>query len=162
MAILLGSGVGRRLRDLAEHVSRNPWFCVALYAAAFLVANFVLGLPLLIYQDFLREHQYGLSNLSFPCWLREQLIGLALAVVLGAVAITIGYAFLRRAGHRWWVWATGLAFVFTLLLELIKQVLIAPLYNDYKPLPQGPVRDAVLSLARANEIPTAHVEQAPQ
>ncbi len=158
MAILLGSGLSRRLRDLAEHVSGNPWFCSALYAAAFLVANFVLSLPLSIYQDFLREHQYGLSNLSFPGWLREQLIGLALTVVLGSAAITIVYAFLRRAGRRWWVWATGLAFVFTLFLELIEPLLIAPLYNDYKPLPQGPVRDSVLSLARANEIPTAHVE----
>jgi STE24 endopeptidase len=36
--------------------------------------------------------------------------------------------------------------------------LIAPLFNDYKPLPPGQVRDAVLSLARANDIPTDHVE----
>ena len=35
---------------------------------------------------------------------------------------------------------------------------IAPLFNDYKPLPEGPVRDTVLSLARANEIPTDHLE----
>jgi STE24 endopeptidase len=33
-----------------------------------------------------------------------------------------------------------------------------PLLNDYKPLPEGPVREAVLSLARANQVPTAHVE----
>ena len=67
------------LRDLAERVSRPAVAqSSAVYAAAFLVANFVLNLPLSIYQDFLREHQYGLSNLSFPGWLREQLIGLAL------------------------------------------------------------------------------------
>jgi STE24 endopeptidase len=158
MALLLWSGASRRLRDLAERVSRRPRLSVALCAAGFIVANFVLSLPLSIYQDFLREHQYGLSNLSFPGWLGEQLIDLAVGVVLGSVAITIVYAFLRRAGRRWWVWATGFAFVFTLFLDLIAPTLIAPLYNDYKPLAPGPVRDAVLSLARANEIPTDHLE----
>jgi STE24 endopeptidase len=158
MAILLWSGVSRRLRDLAERVSRRPWLSVAIYGAAFLVATFVLNLPLSIYQDFLREHQYGLSNLSFPAWLGEHLIGLVLALVLGSAAITTIYALLRRAGRRGWVWATGLAFVFTLFLDLIEPLLIAPLFNDYKPLAPGPVRDAVLSLARANEVPTDHLE----
>jgi len=68
------------------------------------------------------------------------------------------YAGMRRAGNRWWVWATGCAFVFTLFLDVVSPVFIAPLFNDYKPLPQGPVREAVLSLARANDIPTDHLE----
>ena len=29
---------------------------------------------------------------------------------------------------------------------------ILPLLNDYKPLPDGPVKEAVLSLARANQV----------
>jgi STE24 endopeptidase len=157
MALLLWTGASRRLRERAERVSRHRWLSVAVYAAAFLVATFVLNLPLSIYQDFLREHQYGLSNLSFPGWLSETLIDLALSLVMGSLAITIVYAFLRRAGRRWWLWATGLAFVFTLFLDLLEPVFIAPLYNDYKPLPEGPVREAVLSLARANEIPTDHL-----
>jgi Zn-dependent protease with chaperone function len=158
MALLLGTGFSRRLRDLADRVSRRPWLSVALYAVLFILVNFVLNLPLSLYAGFVRERQYGLSNLSFPGWLREELIGLAVTVVLGSVVISVGYAFLRHAGARWWVWATGFAFVFTLFLDLIYPVFIAPLFNDYKPLPEGPVRAAVLSLARANEIPTDHVD----
>jgi STE24 endopeptidase len=74
------------------------------------------------------------------------------------VAFSLLYAAVRRAGARWWIWATGLSFVFLLFLSFIEPLFIAPLYNDYKPLPSGPVRDAVLSLARANEIPTDHLE----
>src|SRR5207302_1595818 len=80
------------------------------------------------------------------------------SVVLGSVVLSVFYAVMRRAGQRWWVWTTGFAFGFTLLLDLIYPVFIAPLFNDYKPLPEGPVRDTVLSLARANEIPTDHLE----
>ncbi len=36
-------------------------------------------------------------------------------------------------------------------------VFISPLFNDYKPLPDGPVKSAIFSLARANQIPTDNV-----
>ena len=158
LAILLLTGLSRRMRDLAERISKRPFINVAIYGAFFVVATFVLGLPLSIYSDFIREHQYGLSNLSFAGWFGEQLIGLALGVVLGSVVISLLYAGIRRAGARWWLWATGGAFLFSLFLTMIQPVFVAPLFNDYKPLPEGPTRDALLSLARANEIPTQHLE----
>ncbi|HWZ71276.1 MAG TPA: M48 family metallopeptidase [Casimicrobiaceae bacterium] len=158
VAALLFSGFSRRMRDLAERISQRPLIKVAIYGAFFLVASFVLGLPESVYSSFIREHQYGLSNLSLPGWFGEQLIGLAVTVVLGSIVISLLYAGIRRAGARWWVWATGGAFLFSLFLTMIEPVFIAPLFNDYKPLPDGPTRDALLSLARANEIPTQHLE----
>jgi STE24 endopeptidase len=158
VAALLFSGFSRRMRELAERISKRPLINVAIYGAFFLVVTFVLGLPLSIYGNFIREHQYGLSNLSLPAWFGERLIGLALDVVLGSVVISLLYAGIRRAGARWWVWATGGAFLFSLFLTMIQPVFVAPLFNDYKPLPDGPTRDALLSLARANEIPTQHLE----
>jgi STE24 endopeptidase len=52
----------------------------------------------------------------------------------------------------------GLAgFVVMLVLGMIAPVFIAPLFNDYRPLPEGPVKSAIFSLARANQIPTDNV-----
>jgi STE24 endopeptidase len=157
LALLLFAGWSKRVRDLAERLSRRRFLSVMIYAALFLAANFVLSLPFLTYARFWREHQYGLSNLSFPGWLREQFIGLAVSLVIGSVVLALLYTAIRRTGARWWLWATGLAFVVTLFLDLIEPVFVAPLFNDYKPLSQGPVREAVFALARANEIPTDHV-----
>ncbi len=120
--------------------------------------GFVLTLPWTIYVGYVREHAYGLSGQPFPGWLGDRLKGLGVGLVLGSMVITGVYAALRRAGARWWIWATGLVFVFNLFVGMIAPVFIAPLFNHYQPLPEGPVRDAVLSLARANEIPTDHVE----
>ncbi len=155
---LLWSGVSRRARDLAERLSRQPMISVALYGAAYILASFALTLPFTIYGDYFREHQYGLSNLSFGQWVGERLIRLALSVILGSVVISLLYAGIRRAGSRWWVWATGGAFALSIFLTMIQPVFVAPLFNDYKPLPDGPTRDALLLMARANEIPTGHLE----
>ncbi|MDR3415091.1 MAG: M48 family metallopeptidase [Nevskia sp.] len=156
--LLLASGASRRMRDWARRRSRFRWIVTALYVAQFLVAMFVLGFPMTYYAEFLREHRYGLSEQAFGGWMRDQLVSLGVTVVLGTAALTVVYAAVRRTGARWWAWATGLSFAFLLMLSLIEPVYILPLFNDYKPLPEGPVREAVLALARANQVPTARLE----
>lgn len=157
LAVLLWTGVSRRMRDLAERVVRWRFVQTMIYAALFLVALYLLKFPLTLYAGFWREHAYGLSNLTFAGWLKEEMIGLALLVIIGSVALGLLYSALRRAGARWWLWATGLVLCLFLFVALLTPVFINPLYNDYKPLADGPVRDAVFSLARANEVPTDHV-----
>ena len=157
MALLLWSGVSKRMRDFAERIGGMPFLSTMIYAALFIAAFFVLGLPFSIYAQFVREQAYGLSNLSFAAWLGEALIGLGLQVVIGPVVIALVYAAIRRTRARWWLWATGLALAVLLFVSLLTPVFIAPLFNDYKPLAEGSARDAVFSLARANGIPTDHV-----
>ena len=100
----------------------------------------------------------GSPTQTFPRWTRDRLVGLAVSLAIGPMLVSLLYAGVRRAGRRWWIWATGFAFAYTLLINMIYPVFIAPLFNDYKPLPEGDVRNAVMSLARANGIPTEHVE----
>lgn len=156
--VLLVTGVSRRMSDLSRRVSRSPWISTPIYIVLFLMALFLLELPLSIFADFLREHQYGLSEQSFGGWMRDQLIAATVNAVLAAVILTFIYAAVRRTGTRWWVWATGLTLVFLMFVQLIAPVYLLPLLNDYKPLPDGPVKQAVLSLARANQVPTDHVQ----
>jgi len=157
-AVFLLTGLSTRMRDLARRVSPRPWVHTLIYAALWVAAGFALTLPFEIYAGFVREHQYGLSEQPFGGWLGDRLKGLGVALVLAPLAISGVYAAMRRSGARWWIWATGLAFAFNVFVGMIEPVFIAPLFNHYQSLPPGPVRDAVLSLARANEVPTDHVE----
>jgi STE24 endopeptidase len=156
--LLLVTGASSWMSRLSQRVSRRKWISTPIYVLQFVIALYVLDLPLSIYSDFLREHQYGLTEQSFGGWMRDQMVILLANAVIFAVALTGVYAAVRRTGARWWVWAAGLSFVVLMTVQLISPVYIEPLLNDYKPLPEGPVREAVLSLARANQVPTNHVE----
>ena len=156
--LLLVSGVSRRLGDWSRSVSARAWLSTSIYIALLLIALMLLEFPLTIYSDFVREHQYGLSKQPFFGWLGDQVIVFGVEVLVGTIALSLIYAAVRRSGLRWWLWATGLSFVFLLIAQLIAPVYFLPLLNDYEPLPDGPVRDAVLSLARANGVPVSHVE----
>lgn len=156
--LLLVTGVSRRLGDWSRRVSARGWLSTPIYIALLLIALTLLEFPLTIYSDFVREHQYGLSEQPFSGWLWDQVIVIGVDVLVGAIALSLIYAAVRRSGSRWWFWATGLSFAFLLIAQLIAPVYFLPLLNDYKPLPDGPVREAVLSLARANGMPVSHVE----
>lgn len=156
-ALLLGSGLSVRMRDLAGRVSARPWLRTWIYAALFLLAYFALALPWSIYEGFVREHRYGLATQGFADWMLDALKGLAVSLVAVPPALVAVYAAVRRAGARWWLWAGAIACVFLVVTMVLFPVYVAPLFNDYKPLREGPVREAVLSLARANGIPSAQV-----
>jgi STE24 endopeptidase len=156
--LLLVSGTSSRMSRLSQRLSRRRWISTPVYIAQLLIALFILELPLSIYADFLREHHYGLSEQAFGGWMRDQLVITGANVVIFAFVLTLIYAAVRRAGSRWWIWATGLSFATLMVVQLIAPVYLLPLLNDYKPLPDGAVKEAVLSLARANQVPTDHVE----
>ncbi|MBV8516387.1 MAG: M48 family metallopeptidase [Acidobacteria bacterium] len=156
-ALLLFGGLSRRMRDAAQRVTRRPFLSTWLYVAMWLLVAQLLELPLAIYSGYFREHQYGLSTLTFGGWLREGAIGLGVSLILVPPLVALLYVAARKAGERWWVWASGIMFVAILLLIMIAPVAIAPLFNKYTPLPSGTVRDEVLSLARANRIPATNV-----
>ena len=156
-ALLLCTGLSRRMRDIGRRVSRKPWIQTLFYAFLWLIAMFVLTLPFSIYQDYLREHQYGLATQTFGPWFGDQLKQLLVSLIVLSPVIALIYGAARRAGTRWWVWASGGAFVFLLFVLMLAPVFVDPLFNDYKPLREGEARAAVLSLARASQIPTDNV-----
>jgi STE24 endopeptidase len=156
--LLLVSGASRRMSELSQRLSRRRWVSTPVYIVEFLIALFVLGIPWSLYTDFWRERQYGLSEQAFGGWMSDQLVIAGVNALVAAVVLTLIYAAVRRAGSRWWVWATGASFVVFMVFQLIAPVYVLPLLNDYKPLPEGPVKEAVLSLAHANQVPTDHVE----
>ena len=146
-----------RLRDWAERRTPRRGLQVLLFALLYTPLVWVLSLPLSGYTGFVREHRYGLSNQDFGGWLWDEFKGMLLVTALGAIAIVGIYTFVRRSGARWWLRATGFTFALMLFVFMITPVYVSPVFNKYQSLGDGPVRSAVLSLARANEVPADNV-----
>lgn len=156
-ALLLHGKRSAALRDWAQRVGRRRWLGDGLYGAAFSAIGFVLSLPLTIYQGFVREHSYAMATQSFMAWSVEQLIGLAVSMVVSAIAVATLYVVLRRAGERWWLWGTVATTTLLALMLLVSPIWIEPLFNTYKPLADGPIKSSILAMARANGVPVDNV-----
>jgi STE24 endopeptidase len=156
-ALLLYGGISRRMRDFARGITARPWLYTMIYVLLWVVVGFVLWFPASLYIDYFREHQYGLSNHTFGSWMGDNFKDLMVSAIVLPIVLAGLYAAVRRAGERWWMWATALTFVFIMFFSAIAPVFIRPLFNDFKPLPEGQTRESILALARANQIPSDNV-----
>src|SRR5205823_505340 len=108
----------------------------------------LLQFPFDVYQNFLREHAYGLATQTFPSWLGDQLKAFVVALVGNIIFLPILYAVFRRAPRLWWAFGTGLAILFIVVGTMVTPVFIAPIFNKYQPLTDPKIRDPILAAAR--------------
>ena len=155
--LLLATRPSTALRDWAARKLKWQPLRDGVYGLFYMAAGWLLTLPLGIYEGFVREHAYGMATQGFGAWFGEQLVSLAVSMVVGALLIAVLYAVLRRVGANWWPWATGVMLVFLVLGIAVAPVFVEPLFNTYKPVPDGPVKSAVLTMARANGVPVDNV-----
>ncbi len=159
MWLLLRFRWSARMRDLAVRLTRFRPLQTALYWIQFLIVVSVVTFPLDLYESYFREHQYNLLNQTFGPWMRDQMVGLMVGTVLGAILMVPLFGPVRRLGKNWWVWGATLMVAFSAFVGLIFPVYIAPLFNKYTILRDARIKDPILSLARANGIPATDVYQ---
>ena len=157
MWLLLRFRWSARMRDLAERLTRFRPIQTALYWIQFILVVSLLTFPLSLYEGYFREHKYGLLNQTFGPWMRDQMMGLLVSVILGAILVVPLFALVRRLGKNWWLWGAALTIAFGAFVALIAPVYVAPLFNKYTTLTDARIKDPILSMARANGIPAHDV-----
>ncbi len=155
--LMLRLGWSAGWRRWAERVTSRQWLQPALYALPYILVSTLIVAPWTIYAGYWRERKYDLMNLSFAGWITEQAIGLAIGLLFAAILMAILFAVIRRAPRSWWLWGTGAMTLFVAFAMLIAPVFIAPLFNDYKPMAAGPLRDQILAMARAHRVPAENI-----
>jgi STE24 endopeptidase len=158
MVVLLKSGLSVRMRDFAEKTTGSKILQTLLYAVPFILIVMVISFPLTFYETFVRDHAYGLSTQSFGGWLKDQIVGQAIpSFIVASIFLVVLFGVFRRAPRTWWIWAVLVITCFALFVSLVYPVYIAPLTNKYQPLRDATIRDPILQMARANEIPVDNV-----
>jgi STE24 endopeptidase len=155
--LLLWLRLSARMRNFAARISRFRFLQAPIYVAQYVVATTILSLPLAIYEDFTREHAYGLSNQSFAQWAGEFGITFLLQLATFVVVLTLIYSVARKVQKNWWLWGAGISVVFVVVLIAAGPVFIQPLFNTYTPLPESGMKSSILSLARSQGIPAENV-----
>ncbi|MGZ3724091.1 MAG: M48 family metallopeptidase [Bdellovibrionales bacterium] len=155
--ILLRSGFSAKIRDRVEGWTKSRFLKDCLYIAGYVILTSIVTFPFSVYTDFFREHQYALSNQTFGAWFLDYLKSGGIGLILATFFLAAIYKLVRRFEKTWWIWASAAAFVFCCFVIMIVPVFISPLFNTYKPLSPGPIRDSVLAMAHSNGIPADEV-----
>jgi STE24 endopeptidase len=156
-ALLLQGRLSARMRDLAQRCTRFKPLQTGFYAIQYFLLTAILGLPLSIYSDYFREHQYGLSNQNLAAWFGDWTKAIIVGAIGGALLMMALFRIVRRLPRTWHIWGAAVTLAFAIVAILITPVFIAPLFNKYTVLADPKVVDPILRLARANGIPADKV-----
>jgi Zn-dependent protease with chaperone function len=157
-ALILFTGLSARMQSLAAVVGRGRFYpTLVVYLALLSVLLFLIQLPLSYYVGFAREHAYGLSTQRLGKWVGDELKGLAIGVMVGAVVIWVPYLLLARSPERWWLWTGALTLPFFTLVLLVTPVFIAPLFNKFGPMKDKALEGEVLAVAARAGVEGARV-----
>ena len=138
-----GGRRGRRRRKAADEIGQG-----ALTAAATAAAMTLARLPLAVIGRR-RAIAVGLDTQSWSGWAADMTKALAIGGVMATGAGGGITALIGRYPRGWWAPAAGASVAMTALFGALAPVLLEPLFFDFTPLPEGPVRSDVLELAQA-------------
>ncbi|MBI1405922.1 MAG: M48 family metalloprotease [Caulobacter sp.] len=155
--LVVRSEVLSNLRRRIEGTRSRPWLSGLVVLLVAQLAMSLIRLPWSIYENWWREKQYGLTSQPLTGWLGEWAMSFGLSLVFGTLMLLVFYWLLRKAPKTWWIWGAGVSVVFAAIMLLAGPVFIEPLFNKYTPAPPGPVRDAVVEMAKANGIPSEKI-----
>ena len=149
--LVIRSGVLDRVYARLENRSR--WLRTVAVAATYLLVSTLIAVPWSIYTEWYRETQYDRTSQPLADYLSQSGIAVVINIVIGALFLLALYALIRRTARLWWAWGGALVVGFLAFILLLSPMVIEPLFNDFEPIPEGEVRDAVLAMADEAGIP---------
>ena len=153
---LLASGRPRFVRRPIELADRRPLLGALAVGAAISLLLALVALPTGLIGHG-RATDVGLSVQGTGSWLADRAKSAAIAAVLAAVGALVLIAVQRRMPRAWWAAGAAVAVAYAVLATWLAPTVLAPLFNDFEPLPDGPQRDAVLELAERADVGVGEV-----
>ncbi|MEJ2635504.1 MAG: M48 family metallopeptidase [Calditrichia bacterium] len=127
----------------------NPILSGLVYIGILVFFRGLISLPFSIYSTFVIEERFGFNKTTPLTFITDLLKGIALGVVLGGALLAGILAFFNFAGQFAWLYAWIAVAIFTLIIQFIAPTWIMPLFNKFKPLEEGELRNRIMEYARS-------------
>jgi len=133
LILLIQLGVGPRLRDWAEGISRGHFLEAVIFAGVFFILLGVLGLPAAAGSHWLARY-YGQSVQGWGSWVWDSIKGGIVALILAIVLTWLFYGLVRRSPRRWWFYAWLGSLPILIFLIFVEPLVLEPLFFRFTPL----------------------------
>jgi STE24 endopeptidase len=135
----------------------GPILTGLLYIGLLVLGRGALSLPFSIYSTFVIEERFGFNETTPNTFVLDLLKSLALGVALGGPILAAILWFFESTGPYGWVYAWIAVTAVMLLLQFFAPRYLMPLFNDFEPLGEGDLRDAILRYADRVDFPVNEI-----
>ncbi len=123
-----------------------PFLRQLLLLVLFVAISSLLELPLSWYRQFRLEARFGFNRMTLRLWVADIAKGTVVSAALGLPLAAAVLWLMRSVGEQWWIWAWVVWMTFNVFVLILYPTVIAPMFNRFEPLADGPVRQRVEAL----------------
>lgn len=113
------------------------------------VLSWILHLPFNLYDTFVIEEKYGFNKTTPKIFALDTVKGLVLSIVIGAPVLTAIFWFFQKYESWGWLYVWIFLIAVQLFMMYIAPVTIMPLFNKFKPLDDGELKNKINDFAQA-------------
>lgn len=151
VAVLIGftllGGLILLQQFLSIFLPSGIWQQVALLIGISFISG-LIDLPFSWYRQFHLEEKFGFNRMNAKIFWGDFLKGTLLSLAIGIPLLWVILSLMMQAGQYWWVYAWAVLVAFVFLATWIGPTYIAPLFNQFKPLDEGPLKEKIESLLK--------------
>ncbi len=135
----------------------SPLLNGLIYIGLLSFVRALISLPFSIYSTFVIETRFGFNKTTPTLFVMDLIKGALLSIVLGGPLLALLLVFFETAGPLAWLYAWIALTLFLLLIQFIAPTWIMPLFNQFKPLEAGDLKDQIMALAKSLQFPLKNV-----
>src|SRR5215831_6027936 len=146
LIVLLATGWTKTLSGLATRMGHDRYALDLFYYVMFLsVISKILGFGLDFY-GFRLEHRFNLSNQRLFSWIKDELKGWLLGLVMATILAEIVYALIRTSPQYWWIIGWLIFMGLFVFFAQIAPVVLFPLFYKFAPLQNDELKARLMRL----------------
>lgn len=149
---------GHALARAAQAVGPSKWLSgeiaqTVMFVQLLSVVSTITELPWGLYSTFVIEQRHGFNKQTLGLFLSDTLKQLLLGAVFIPPIVAVVTYILQVSGPLLPLYLWAFVLVLSLFIMTIYPVFIAPLFNKFEPLPEGPLRQKIEALAGGLRFP---------
>lgn len=127
-------------------ITTNPYILCFLFFAAGAILDTIISIPFSLFFNFVIEKKHGFNKMTFGTWITDLIKELLVSAVVGVI-ILIPFMFLVLTfKNMWWLLVWGMLIAFSLIMQIVYPILIAPLFNKFKPVEDDELKNSIEKL----------------
>ena len=129
------------LQLLGEGIAQQ----IVLLVSIVLISG-IIDLPFSWYKQFYLEERFGFNRMNAKLFFSDMFKGIGIGGAIGIPLLWVILSLMAQAGDFWWLWAWGVLTAFSLLMQWIFPTFIAPIFNKFQALEEGPLKTKIEGL----------------
>lgn len=124
-----------------------------LFLAIVSCISIVKDMPFKVYKTFVLEEKHGFNKQTAKFFIIDQIKGFLVSQVISTPIVAAVVFIVQRGGEHFFIWLWLFTGIVSLVLLTIHPIFIAPLFDKYTPLEDGPLRESIENLAASLKFP---------